>query len=96
MTDPDVASLVPDLLEWIGPDSRPCPEVMDAWRTSCPRLPVWESADHMGYVRRISDPVVGGRIAVSDTGRRYLQDRRTARGAEPAAGDPVPRTSAGP
>jgi hypothetical protein len=35
-----VEALILDLLEWIGPQSRPYTEVMDAWRTSCPRLSV--------------------------------------------------------
>jgi hypothetical protein len=34
-----VDALVLDLLEWIGPRPRPYGEVLDAWRTSCPRLP---------------------------------------------------------
>lgn len=37
-----VEPLVLDLMEWIGRTPRPYPEVMEAWRTSCPRLPVWE------------------------------------------------------
>ncbi len=49
MTDP-VHALVLDLLEWIGPAARPYAEVIDAWRTSCPRLPVWEEANARGYV----------------------------------------------
>ena len=49
MPDP-VEALVLDLLEWIGPRARPYAEVMDAWRTSCPRLPVWEDANDHGFV----------------------------------------------
>ncbi len=41
MFDP-VDALILDLLEWIGPGSRPYSEVIEAWRTSCPRLPVWK------------------------------------------------------
>ena len=47
MTDP-VDALVLDLLEWIGDCPRPYAEVMEAWRTSCPRLPVWEEANTRG------------------------------------------------
>ena len=25
-------------------------EVLDAWRTSCPRLPVWETAEERGFI----------------------------------------------
>ena len=44
MPDP-VDTLILDLLEWIGPGHRAYTEMMDAWRTSCPRLPVWEDAN---------------------------------------------------
>ena len=47
-----VDALVLDLLEWIGPAPRPYDEVLDAWRTSCPRLPVWEEANDRGFVVR--------------------------------------------
>ena len=49
MSDP-VDALIVDLLEWIGPQGRPYAEVIDAWRTSCPRLPVWEEANARGYI----------------------------------------------
>lgn len=35
-----VDALILDLLEWLGPGARPYSEVLDAWRTSCPRLPI--------------------------------------------------------
>lgn len=43
MSDP-VQALLLDLLEWIAPRPRPYADVIEAWRTSCPRLPVWEEA----------------------------------------------------
>ncbi len=53
MTAPDsLDALLLDLVEWIGPAPRPYREVMDAWRTSCPRLPVWEEACDRGLVAR--------------------------------------------
>jgi hypothetical protein len=36
-----VDPLILDLLEWIGPNPRPYAEVLEAWRTSCPRLAMW-------------------------------------------------------
>ena len=44
--------LVRDLIEWIGPGERSYRDVMDAWRTSCPRLTVWEDAVELGLVER--------------------------------------------
>jgi len=48
----DVDSLILDLLAFIGEDDRPYHDVMEAWRTSCPRLPVWEEANARGLVVR--------------------------------------------
>jgi hypothetical protein len=45
-----VDSLILDLLEWIGPNARPYTEAIEAWRTSCPRLPVWEDATERGFI----------------------------------------------
>jgi hypothetical protein len=47
-----VDPLVLDLVEWVARRPRPYDEVMDAWRTSCPRLPVWEEATGRGLVVR--------------------------------------------
>jgi hypothetical protein len=44
--------LVRDLLAWLAEAPRPYTEVMEAWRTSCPRLPVWEEANDRRLVRR--------------------------------------------
>jgi hypothetical protein len=37
-------SLVLDLVEWLAKRPRPYRDVMDAWRTSCTRLAIWEDA----------------------------------------------------
>ena len=47
-----VENLVLDLLEWLARSDRSYEEVMDAWRTSCPKLPVWEDANDRGLVRK--------------------------------------------
>lgn len=75
MSDP-VDALVIDLLEWIGPQSRPYAEVMDAWRTSCPRLPVWEEANARGYIVREHLWGTGAFISVSADGMALLNQRR--------------------
>ena len=48
----ELEPLILDLLEWVGPDGRHYEEVMEAWRTSCPRLPVWEEATARGLLER--------------------------------------------
>ncbi len=45
-----VEILVLDLLEWLSRKDRSYEETMDAWRTSCPKLPVWEDATDRGLV----------------------------------------------
>ncbi len=68
-----LAPLVDDLLEWVG-QGRPYREVMDAWRTSCPRLPVWEEASERGFVMRLYVPRHGVFIGVTPAGRAYLRE----------------------
>ena len=50
MADIAVDALILDLLEWLARRDRSYEEVMDAWRTSCPKLPVWEDANDLGLV----------------------------------------------
>ena len=45
-----VEVLVLDLLEWLSRQDRSYEETMDAWRTSCPKLPVWEDANDRGFI----------------------------------------------
>ena len=74
MTDSEsnVDSLVFDLVEWVGKQPRSYREVMDAWRTSCPRLTVWEEATDRGLLARNGD-----RVLLTERGRALLS-RRTA------------------
>jgi hypothetical protein len=57
--------LILDFLEWIGPDPRPYAEVMEAWRTSCPRLTVFEDSIDRGFVAR-ADRMIATTEAGSD------------------------------
>jgi D-3-phosphoglycerate dehydrogenase len=59
-----VESLMLDLLEWVSARERSYDEVMDAWRTSCPRFPVWENANERGLVAKQH---ANGRIVVMVT-----------------------------
>jgi D-3-phosphoglycerate dehydrogenase len=51
---------------------------MDAWRTSCPRLPVWEEANDRGLVERQRASGSGQLVSVSPKGRAYLLQNRTS------------------
>ncbi len=76
MTD-TVDVLILDLLEWLSTGPRPYGEVMEAWRTSCPRLPVWEDANDRGLVERRYVPGVGELVSVSPGGADHLRSRRS-------------------
>ena len=74
MADTVVESLILDLLDWLAKGNRSYEEVMDAWRTSCPRFPVWEEANDRGLVLRED---VNGRcmVRVTPSGRALLAQR---------------------
>jgi hypothetical protein len=71
-----VDALILDLLEWIGPRPRPYAEVMEAWRTSCPKLPVWEEANSRGFVSRDHEPGREAIVSVTASGREFLDAQR--------------------
>ena len=77
MSEP-IDSLILDLLEWIGPDRRPYRETMEAWRTSCPRLPVWEDATDLGFTERHHEPGQAALVSVSAAGAAHLRTHRNA------------------
>ena len=82
MSDP-VEPLVLDLLEWIGREPRPYSEVIEAWRTSCPRLPVWEEANTRGFVERSHQAGGEAQVQVSPAGSAFLAAHRAATRAAP-------------
>ena len=66
-------ALVLDLVEWIGREPRLYSDVIETWRTSCPRLTIWEDAVDRGYVAR--RPAAGGvRVAITASGEKFLRD----------------------
>jgi hypothetical protein len=72
----NVDTLILDLLAWIGPEPRPYAEVLEARRTSCPRLPVWEDANDRGFIVRRRAPGRGVLISVPAAGAEYLRKHR--------------------
>jgi hypothetical protein len=69
-----LAPLIRDLVASVAAGPRPYPEVIEAWRTSCPRLTVWE------------DAVEGGFVAITAAGPGGLQVVATPRGRALLAG----------
>ena len=78
MPDFVVENLILDLLEWLGKQDRTYEETMEAWRTSCPKLPVWEDATDRGLV---SMDVNQGRntVRITTAGLALLEQRRPPR-----------------
>jgi hypothetical protein len=72
---PAAEALVRQLLAWVDERPRTYGETMDAWRTSCPRLPVWEDALDFRLVEVTTPPAV--RLAerpvrITTRGRSFL------------------------
>jgi hypothetical protein len=69
-----VGALLRDMLAWIAREPRSYDEVMEAWRTSCPRLPVWEDASERGFVEQVRAPR-GAMVRITAKGREFLSGR---------------------
>ena len=65
-----------ELLAWVAAASRSYAETMDAWRTSCPNMTVWEDATREGLVE-----VVRGDVRLTAAGRDALAAAVGPRGA---------------
>jgi len=78
MADTVVEALILDLLEWVTRRDRTYEEVMEAWRTSCPRLTVWEEANDRGLV--VKENVNGLCVVrITSSGRDLLVRRDTGK-----------------
>ena len=75
--------LVRDLVEWVAREPRAYADVIDAWRTSCPRLTVWEEACERGLVARRFVRGEGASVQVTEAGTMFLA--RHERGSVRAA-----------
>jgi hypothetical protein len=79
----DLDPLILDLLEWIGREPRSYADVIDAWRTSCPRLTVWEDAIDRRFAAR--EHVAGREVMIrlTDAGRDFLREHGRVIGDTP-------------
>jgi hypothetical protein len=70
-----VANLTAQLLVWIADRPRTYADAIDAWRTSCPRLSVWDDAVIDGLVRVVpSRNGTPSTVEVTAAGRALLRD----------------------
>jgi hypothetical protein len=65
-------ALVVDLLAWVAMRPRSYRDTMDAWRTSCPRLPVWEDALGHALVAVAKDDDGDLAVTLTARGRDFL------------------------
>ena len=69
-------ALTAQLLEWIGNEPRNYTETMEAWRTSCPRLTIFEDALSEGLLERVpSNSMKDAQVQVTAAGRARLSGR---------------------
>jgi len=93
MADEVVESLLVDLLDWVA-ERRAIAyeEVMDAWRTSCPKLPVWEEANARGL---LTTEFPDGRciVTITSAGQAFLKRGLSARNGIATSESPASQTS---
>jgi hypothetical protein len=70
--------LVLDFVEWIAREPRLYAEVVGTWKTSCPRLTIWEDAADRGYVARETVDGLGLVVTVTEAGEKLLRINRRA------------------
>ncbi len=76
MTD-ILTPLTLDFLAWLAREPRSYADVMDAWRTSCPRLTIWEDAIDNGLIAYARAPGRPALIEVTSRGQALLVAHRT-------------------
>jgi hypothetical protein len=67
--------LVLDLVAWVAAAPRPYDEVMEALRTSCPRLTVWEEVVDRGLVAQTRAADRTTMVRATDLGLNLLKAR---------------------
>lgn len=60
-------------LQWVADRPRTREDVMEAWRSSCPRFPVWEDANADGLIRQCGGEAGIHRVELTERGRRALE-----------------------
>lgn len=76
-----VSLLMRQFLDWVASRPRAYDEAREAWRTSCPRLSVWEDALIDGLIQvNPGGPTRPGDVVLTPQGRAIL-DGGAARGA---------------
>jgi hypothetical protein len=60
-------------LQWVAARPRSREDVMEAWRSSCPRFPVWEDARAEGLIRQCGGERGEHRVELTKLGDAVLR-----------------------
>jgi hypothetical protein len=81
-----ITSLTEQFLIWVAGAPRTYGEAMEAWRTSCPRMTVWEDAVSDGLVRlERGGSMKEARVVLTQRGQAALASRSPANGPDDRA-----------
>ena len=68
-----MSTLIVELLAWVAARPRTYEETMEAWRTSCPRNPVWEDATTDGLIEVLPGTgTTNAAVRLTPSGRAVL------------------------
>ena len=84
--------LTVQFLTWVAEAPRTYGDAMDAWRTSCPRLSIWDDAVRDGLVRmeKGCGPMRQSLVRLTDRGRVLLAHHNGAQKVPKPARAPTP------
>ena len=92
MTTP-ASALTLQFLAWVAARPRSYQETMEAWRTSCPRLSIWEDAVREGFVaveRRNGQSMKLSAVVLTGRGAALLRAGEAPAAAAPKATGQMP------
>jgi hypothetical protein len=69
-----VGDLTLQLLEWVAERPRTYAESIDAWKSNCPRLSVWDDAIIDGLIRTSRSNGAEPIVELTPAGRASLED----------------------
>lgn len=63
-------ALTMQMLQWIEQGKPSYAEVLEVWKSTCPRLTIWEDACADGFVDSAAG--MSGMVSLTEKGRRFL------------------------
>lgn len=81
-----------ELLAWVAGQPRTYREAMEAWRSSCPRHPVWDDALLQGLIRVAggSSPMHESKVSLTERGEAMLAAAGAPSRPSATCGDTLP------